>query len=384
MGANIFYRAEAKAGASLALAVFGVFAWYLNSSQKPSGIAHVAYALVAALIARRFARGGSAASLVAAGAGRGKVVIVTGSNSGVGYYAALRLAQSGAKVIITCRSAELLQSTERRLQAEHDAEGRPNGIAKLDIVADLPPVTLDDFATVQRFAAAFKTRFTQLDVLLNNAGAMFMKQPIAFSTHHKKYELHTAVNFLGPVLLTELLLPVIRSTAGGRVVHVASEAHKMLPRAGIADAVDAILKVNSGEETVSGPLLGRGAKGAFARYGASKMLNMYYSYVLSERGVPSVSLHPGVVATNFFTAVVPQAVYSALYWATLLVCKTPNEGSQTSVHCALCPLADIIDSSKFYVDCSDATKHATRQARDIEAARKLVSWATDELKPFLA
>ena len=90
----------------------------------------------------------------------GKNVIVTGANSGIGYYTALELAKAGADVVLACRSAAKGEAAAAKVNAE--APGRAL-FMKLD---------LSDFASVREFAAAYKEKFQQLDILINNAGVM--------------------------------------------------------------------------------------------------------------------------------------------------------------------------------------------------------------------
>ena len=129
--------------------------------------------------------------------------------------------------------------------------------ATLDIVENFT-LTCDDFSSVRRFAESFKATKLPLHVLVNNAGMMV--RPLSYSTYDPQLELHTAVNFFGPVLLTELLVDTVKASAG-RVVHVASEAHRMGELA-FGDKVDddgfildSLFKINRGASNASGPLM---------------------------------------------------------------------------------------------------------------------------------
>src|SRR6516165_7167841 len=141
----------------------------------------------------------------------GKNIIVTGANSGIGYYAALELAKAGADVVLACRSAAKGEEAAAKVNAE--APGR----------ALFLPLDLADFASVQEFAAVYKERHGKLDILINNAGVM------ALPTRHvtaQGYEQQFGVNFLGHFLLTALLLTSLMNAPAPRAIQLSSIAHR--------------------------------------------------------------------------------------------------------------------------------------------------------------
>jgi NAD(P)-dependent dehydrogenase (short-subunit alcohol dehydrogenase family) len=326
----------------------------------------------------------------------GKVCIVTGANAGIGYYTALQLAEMGAVVVITCRSAALSKATGNRMRADA-AERR---LCRAVNIIDDYSLECDDFVSIQNFVSNFladkrvmlrSDATPQLDILVNNAGMML--KALSFSKFNPRLEMHTAVNFLGPVLLTELLMPVIKRSSG-RVVNVASEAHRVPEMAKIAPAslFDALVAANAGSVASRGILTSRGGfRVSFLRYGMSKLMNIYYShYVAAAHGVPVLSLHPGVVTTSFARDLLPTFLVALYEKLSLLWCKTSEEGSQTTVYAAICPVKELSmvlpeRVAPYFVECSDQTRALLRQIgwSTESATRIMTDFALKELAPFL-
>ena len=151
------------------------------------------YWCAAITISRLLARRGSAEALVKRSNLKGKIAIVTGANrGGIGFYTAMKLAETGCKVVLTCRSEKLCKATAIELQQESSAGGCT---IPLDLVDDMT-LTLDDFDSVRAFVAEFQRRFDRLDILVNNAGMASSADP-HYSSFYPKYEIHTAANFMG-------------------------------------------------------------------------------------------------------------------------------------------------------------------------------------------
>ena len=359
----------------------------------------------ALFILRQIAAGADCKSLQRKTNLHGKVAIVTGANAGIGYYTALQLAEMGALVIITCRNVPLTQQTGDRLRTEAAARRFCKAVRIIDDYC----LECDDFASIQKFVAGFlsDTRVmlrpdatAQLDILVNNAGMML--KALQFSKHQPRLEMHTAVNFLGPVLLTELLMPTVKRS-GGRVVNVASHAHQLpmsVPKLGPANLLDALVAGNAGADASRG-LLAAGSKGAspgiltgirtaFLRYGTSKLMNIYYShYIAATHGVAVCSLHPGGVSTQFVRDLVPTWCVPVVD-RLLFFCKTCEEGAQTSVYCAICPVAELAvvvpeRVSPYFVECRNQTREMLGSfGWSTEAAMRIVTdFALKELAPYL-
>jgi NAD(P)-dependent dehydrogenase (short-subunit alcohol dehydrogenase family) len=201
----------------------------------------------------------------------GKTALVTGANSGIGYQAALELARHGAHVLLGCRSAEKGMAALERLQRE--APGSSAEVVALDMAS------LD---SIRAFAAAFASRGTALDLLINNAGVMAL--PTRELTTDG-FERQFGTNHLGHFALTGLLIPQLLAARMPRVVTVASLAH----RSGKIDFD------NLQSEKNYKP---------WDAYGESKLANILFANELQRRALEagsrlvSIPVHPGVSVTN--------------------------------------------------------------------------------------
>ena len=201
----------------------------------------------------------------------GKVVVVTGGNSGIGFGAVKAVARKGAETVLACRSPERGQAALDALKAKVPG-------AKADLMA----LDLTSLASVERFATEFAERYQRLDVLANNAGIMV----IPYGKTEDGFERQVGTNHLGHFALTGRLLDVLLATPGARVVNVSSLAHKRA------------------ELDLDDLLYEKGGYGEWAAYGRSKLLNMLFTYELQRRferaGVDAHSLaaHPGFSASN--------------------------------------------------------------------------------------
>lgn len=199
---------------------------------------------------------------------QGKVCMVTGANSGIGKATVLALAQMGATVVMVCRD---------RARGE---EARSEIITKSGNEAvDLLEADLSSQPSIRQLVENFQHHYTQLHVLINNAGATFSGRRETVDG----LEMTFAVNYLAPFLLTNLLLNVLKASAA-RIVNVSSDAHE----AGYIRMDDLQ------EEKHYQPM---------RVYGQSKLAIVLFTYELARRlqgmGVTANCLHPGFVATNF-------------------------------------------------------------------------------------
>ncbi len=201
----------------------------------------------------------------------GRIVIVTGSNSGIGFETAKALAQKGAQVILAVRNQAKGDAAIKQIQAEFPK-------------ADLSIRILDiaDLSSVKRFAEEFKQDFQQLDLLINNAGIMIPP----YSKTVDGFESQFGTNHLGHFALTAQLYSLLKSTPESRVVNVSSNAHKM----GKLDLNDLAWD----NRTYS----------AWKAYGDSKLANLYFTYELSRKieaandSTLVTAAHPGLTASN--------------------------------------------------------------------------------------
>lgn len=141
-----------------------------------------------------------------------KIAIVTGANSGIGYETAKALAEKNAVVIMACRDLEKANNAANAIRIN-------TRNAKLEIME----LDLADLASVRNFADAFRSKYTNLDLLINNAGIMIPP----FTKTTDGFEVQFGANHLGHFALTGQLLDVILATPKARIVNVSSGAHRM-------------------------------------------------------------------------------------------------------------------------------------------------------------
>lgn len=201
----------------------------------------------------------------------GKVAIVTGANSGIGFEAARELARKGAEVTLACRSVERGRGALDVLRAELPAAS-----------ADLMELDLASLDSIARFADAFRDRHERLDVLANNAGIM----AVPYARTADGFESQNGVNHLGHFALTGRLLDLIAATPGARVVNVSSAAHR------------------NASMDFGNLLYENGGYSPIRAYGRSKLANLLFTHELQRRfeaaGVDALALsaHPGFSDTG--------------------------------------------------------------------------------------
>jgi NAD(P)-dependent dehydrogenase (short-subunit alcohol dehydrogenase family) len=205
---------------------------------------------------------------------QGRLAVITGANSGIGYEAALGLAQKGAHVVLAVRRPERGEAAAQRILASHPAAS-----------VEVRELDLASLASVRAFVERFLAEFQQLDLLINNAGVMAV--PLRHTA--EGFELQFGTNHLGHFALTGLLLPALLAAPGARVVTVSSEAHQF----GKLDF-----------DNLDGS---RGYQRWMA-YGQSKIANLLFAYELQRRlaaagaGVISLACHPGFADTELQAA----------------------------------------------------------------------------------
>jgi len=231
----------------------------------------------------------------------GKSVIITGSNTGIGYFMAKALASKGANVIMACRNLEKAEISKLRILEEF-----PNSsisAKKLDLA---------DLSSVEVFATNFSNENNQLDVLINNAGVMIPPK----SRTKDGFELQFGTNHLGHFALTGRLLEILNKTKSSRIITVSSIAHN----AGRLDFKD-LNGINK-----------KYRKWEF--YSQSKIANLVFSLELSRRlkmansEVFSLASHPGYSATDLQR-------YS-LFWRilNLFVAISAKKGAEATLYAA--------------------------------------------------
>jgi NAD(P)-dependent dehydrogenase (short-subunit alcohol dehydrogenase family) len=272
----------------------------------------------------------------------GKVCLVTGGTNGIGKSTAQALARIGATVVIVGRDA---QKTSEVVQEIRAASSNPNVDS---LLADL-----SSQQEVRRLAKDFKSKYSHLHMLLNNAGAVFMQRQISVDG----VEMTFALNHLASFLLTNLLLNTIKASAPARIINVSSNAH----------TTGKIEFDNLQGERNYSPRV----------YENSKLANILFTMELARRlegtGVTVNALHPGFTATGF-------AKNNGKVMATLvsifapLVARSPEKGAETSIFLASSPSVEGMTGKYFYDSQMIA---AAPQATDMVVARKLWEASTE-------
>jgi len=268
----------------------------------------------------------------------GKVMLVTGCNSGIGHETMRVLALRGAKVVGTARTYE-------KAKTACDMVGGNT----LPLACEL-----SDPVSVRGCVDGVKRAGLALDAIICNAGIMALpKLEKAFGC-----ELQFFTNHIGHFMLVTGLLDQL--TEAGRVVMLSSDAHKGAPKVGIQfDNLD-------GSKGYSG----------WASYGQSKLANLLFAKELARRfngtNKTANAVHPGVIKTNLARSMNP-VVAIALSIAGPLALKTVGQGAATEVYVATSPqLANV--SGQYFADCNVAKPR--RDANDEAMAKKL--WEVSE------
>ncbi|XP_019639566.1 PREDICTED: retinol dehydrogenase 12-like [Branchiostoma belcheri] len=280
---------------------------------------------------------------------RGKTVIITGANTGIGKATALELARRHARVILACRNRNKAEATRDDIIK---ITGNTSVLVK--------EVDLSSLASVRTFAQDIYKEEPQLDVLINNAGTT---GPAKRTLTEEGLELTFAANHFGHFLLTNLLLDLLKKSSPSRIVNVASMAH-------LWGKVD--FDNLSGEKWYHE---GRA-------YCDSKLMNILFTRELSNRlvgtGVTVNALHPGTVQSELFRSA-PWFIKVLFHRILKPYLKTPYQGAQCSIYCAVSEdMARV--SGQYVCDCriQDPAKHGM----DEGTAKKL--WEVSERLTGLA
>lgn len=242
----------------------------------------------------------------------GRRVVITGATSGIGKAAALELAHRGASLAIVCRNRAKGESTVTEIE-----QAIPG--ASVDLVEG----DLADLASVHAAAQELRDRYDSIDVLINNAGVHAVVPRLTIDG----FDHMLASNYLGPFLLTNLVLDRVTAAPPARVIVVGSEAHR------IAGRLDPEHFEDLGDF---------GLLRSFRAYGRTKLLDLLFAAELARRlagtGVTANSLCPGTVATNLYG----QMCALRPVVSRIPLVRTAEQGARTTVRLACDPaLADV-------------------------------------------
>jgi len=280
-----------------------------------------------------------------------KTCLITGANTGIGKITVLELAKKNMTIYLATRNAEKAE------QAIADIKQKvPNAnieFIKLDV---------SDLEQVKSVAERFVKEHPTLNYLVNNAGIMATPYEIG----PQGYEMQWATNYMGHVLLTRILLPVLQNTAESgedvRIINVSSYAHNFAPKQGID--FDNINLENSSTWT---------------RYGQSKLGNILFNNELVKRypNIKSFVLHPGFIRTDLYNGM--NASYGIFGRIGNFLTKpfylSPYQGALTSLYC-FSPDADQ-NVGKYLVPFGQVGK-PTHNAVNKKLGSTLWKWTSDE------
>ncbi|XP_046401445.1 retinol dehydrogenase 12-like isoform X2 [Ischnura elegans] len=269
----------------------------------------------------------------------GKVIIITGANSGIGRATALELARRGAHLVLACRD---LCEGERTKDWLSTASGNKS-ISTLQL-------DLNSFGSIEQFVKSFKLGYKRLYALVNNAGVFYHPKTLT----EDGYDITFQTNYLGPFYLTNLLLDTLIESAPSRIVNVASDGHRLVSKLHLDD-------VNF--ET---------SYDYFSVYGHSKLCLILFTKKLAGKlcdlGVTVDAVDPGNVETNIFRHfpyLNNPILFAIQKPIRLLVIKTPEEGAQSVIHAVLRPTNSSEDTGKYICNCKEAVPSELACRKDL-------------------
>ena len=273
-----------------------------------------------------------------------KVILITGANSGIGYETTRAIAGQGALIIMACRN---LQKAVPICQGIRQEKGNPDiEVMRLDLAS---------FHSLREFAAGFSAKYGQINVLINNGGTFCLKRELT----EDGFEKTIGTNYLGPYLLTRLLLPLLLQTPASRIVNVGSAAHF------------------SGQLDLNNLNKNRGFFG-FPAYASSKLALVFFTQELAARlhgkNVTANSIHPGHVTTNIWNLWPDQKWFQHMVSRILKpVMTSVLEASRAVVHLATSDAVEGVSGCYF-----DGMKpvNPSRKCRDLQVQKAL--WELSE------
>jgi NAD(P)-dependent dehydrogenase (short-subunit alcohol dehydrogenase family) len=275
----------------------------------------------------------------------GRRVVITGATSGIGHATAMELARRGAETTIVCRNPDRGKTTTAEIEDEVP-----------DAAVDVLVADLSELDQVRDVAGQISARYRAVDVLISNAGVQNLWPRIT----SEGFDHMLAANYLGPFLLTNLVLDRIRAAPAGRVVVVASDAHRMAGRP------DPESFEHLGEYS--------GGRQAVRAYAKTKLLDLLFTLELARRldgsGVTANALCPGLVATNLVEGGPAFGGLDPLLSHTPLV-RTPEQGARISVRLATDPSLAGVSGRYFPSTPGSRFLPKVRAVRDVDLQRRV-------------
>src|SRR3989441_2199384 len=238
---------------------------------------------------------------------KGKVVLVTGANSGIGRAASLALAKMGATVVMVARNKERGEAARSEIVKESQNDS-----------VDLLFADLSSLESVRQLVAEFQRKYSNLHVLINNAGLFNQRRRLTSDGYENTF----ATNYLAPFLLTNLQLDLLKASAPSRIINVSSVGHYN----GHINFDDLNLEKEYG---------------GWKAYGQSKLALVIFTHELAKKlqgtSVTVNAVHPGTVATNIWSR--PLGPVGFIMALPKLFMTSPERGAETIVYLAFSPNA---------------------------------------------
>lgn len=276
------------------------------------------------------------------------VIIITGSNIGLGKQVALNLSYLNPTIILACRNLEKATETSKYIISHSK---------NLNII----PMHLDlsDFDSIINFSNEFKKKFKRLDILINNAGVCLLNKNL----NKDGVEMTMATNVIGPYLLTNYLIDILKNSPKSRIINLSSVSHKL------AKSSDFDLEnLNSDKYYEIGQV-----------YHKTKLANIYLTQEIAEKyndcNFKCVSIHPGIIFTNIlseFSSIKWIKFLILIFYPLILFCLKPIwYGIQTYLYVVFEDY-DKLKNGKYYADCK--LEETFYESHNLENRKKLIKY----------
>ncbi|QIW99965.1 hypothetical protein AMS68_005483 [Peltaster fructicola] len=285
----------------------------------------------------------------------GKVILVTGGNTGLGQESVLQLAKHNPReIFLAARTPSKAEEAITEIK-----KAVPDG--KITFLQ----MDLTSFESIKKAADEFKSKSDRLDILLNNAGIMATPWDLT----KEGYEIQFGTNHMGHALLTKLLLPTLLKTAelpgsDVRVVDVSSDGHNLAPSVGIV---------------WDQPELEKSA--TWTRYGQSKLANILHARAIAKRypSITATAIHPGVIITNLYASVHKwNFIVKVGTSIGALFLPDVQQGTKNQLWAATAPKEEV--KTSHYWRPVGSKSSGSSHAQNMELSDKLWDWTEAELK----